>query len=108
MSTRGFEYSRTGNPTRASLETTLSALEGACARVLLRERHGGRGRAAPQAGAGDHLIIPNDAYGGTFRLVDKVLRPTGISYYGGGPDRSRRARSCVATAHPARVGRDAE
>ncbi|MFZ0666590.1 MAG: cystathionine gamma-synthase [Acidimicrobiales bacterium] len=76
----GFEYSRTGNPTRASLEATLAALEkarfGFCFAsgmaaedALLRGLH-----------RGDHLIIPNDAYGGTYRLVDKVLQPDGISY----------------------------
>jgi len=76
----GFEYSRTGNPTRSSLEATLAALEGA--------RHGfcfASGMAAEDAllrrlKRGDHLIIPNDAYGGTYRLVDKILQPTGISY----------------------------
>ena len=77
----GFEYARTGNPTRAALEASLAAVESAsyarafssgmaatdCAlRALLRP--------------GDHVVIPDDAYGGTFRLIDKVFTLWGISY----------------------------
>lgn len=77
---RGFEYSRTGNPTRSSLETTLSSLEGAA--------HGhafASGMAAEDAilrvlGPGDHVVLGNDAYGGTYRLVESVYRPAGISF----------------------------
>jgi cystathionine gamma-synthase len=77
----GYEYSRTGNPTRAALETALAAVEEA-----------GFGRAFSSGMAasdcvlravlrpGDHVVIPDDAYGGTFRLIDKVLVPWGISY----------------------------
>jgi cystathionine gamma-synthase len=77
----GFEYARTGNPTRAALEAGLAAVEGAtfgrafssgmaatdCAlRALLRP--------------GDHVVIPDDAYGGTFRLIDKVFAQWGITH----------------------------
>lgn len=77
----GFEYSRTGNPTRTALEAALAAVELAaygrafssgmaaadCAlRVLLRP--------------GDHLVMPDDAYGGTFRLIDKVFTTWGVDY----------------------------
>src|SRR6266545_2866397 len=77
----GFEYARTGNPTRAALEASLAAVEGGaygrafssgmaatdCAlRALLRP--------------GDHVVIPDDAYGGTFRLIDKVFTNWGITY----------------------------
>jgi len=75
----GYEYSRTGNPTRAALETCLASLEGG--------RHG-RAFASGMAATdtllraacrpGDHIIIPKDAYGGTFRLVDKVFRHWGL------------------------------
>jgi cystathionine gamma-synthase len=76
----GFEYARTGNPTRASLESTLAALEGA--------EHGfcfASGMAAEDAllrrlRPGDHLVIPDDAYGGTYRLVKQVLEPMGIGF----------------------------
>ena len=77
----GFEYARTGNPTRAALEASLAAVEAAdygrafasgmaatdCAlRAVLRP--------------GDHVVIPDDAYGGTFRLIDKVFTQWGIQY----------------------------
>ncbi|HZZ49464.1 MAG TPA: cystathionine gamma-synthase [Pseudonocardia sp.] len=77
----GYEYSRTANPTRTALAECLAALEGG--------RHGlifGSGMSATDTllrvalRPGDHLLIPHDAYGGTFRLVDKVLTGWGIEY----------------------------
>ena len=77
----GYEYSRTANPTRAALEAALAAVEAA-----------GFGRAFASGMAatdcvlrallrpGDHVVIPDDAYGGTFRLIDKVMVPWGIAY----------------------------
>ena len=77
----GFEYARTGNPTRRVLEANIAALE--------RGTYG-RGFASGMAATdallratlrpGDHLVIPNDAYGGTFRLIDKVFSQWGITY----------------------------
>jgi cystathionine gamma-synthase len=77
---RGYEYSRSGNPTRTALESCLASLEGA--------RHGvafASGLAAEDAllrvlEPGDHVIIPNDAYGGTYRLVARVHEPHGIAW----------------------------
>ena len=75
---RGFEYGRTGNPTRAALESCLASLEGAARGLAFAS-----GMAAEDAvlrtlvGPGDHVVLPDDAYGGTFRLVSKVLAPTG-------------------------------
>ncbi|BBY34607.1 cystathionine gamma-synthase [Mycolicibacter minnesotensis] len=77
----GFEYARTGNPTRAALEAALAAVE--------RGRFGrafGSGMAATDCALrsmlrpGDHLIIPDDAYGGTFRLIDKVFTQWGVTH----------------------------
>jgi cystathionine gamma-synthase len=77
----GYEYSRSANPTRTALQECLAALEGG--------RHGiafGSGMGASDVllrvllKPGDHLVIPHDAYGGTFRLVDKLLAPWGIAY----------------------------
>jgi cystathionine gamma-synthase len=76
----GYEYSRSGNPTRSALETCLASLEQA--------EHGlafASGLAAEDAvlrllHPGDHVVIPNDAYGGTFRLFDKVWEPAGLRY----------------------------
>ncbi|MFC9517749.1 cystathionine gamma-synthase [Nocardiaceae bacterium NPDC056970] len=77
----GFEYARTGNPTRRPLEANLAALEsGTFGRAF------GSGMAATDCvlrsllRPGDHLVIPNDAYGGTFRLIDKVFTQWGIEY----------------------------
>jgi cystathionine gamma-synthase len=77
---RGYEYSRSANPTRTAMETCVASLEGA--------RHGlafASGLAAEDAilrtlEPGDHLIIPNDAYGGTFRLVARVYERFGIAW----------------------------
>ncbi len=77
----GFEYARTGNPTRAALEASLAAVEeGDFARAF------SSGMAATDCALramlrpGDHLIIPDDAYGGTFRLIDKVFTQWNVDY----------------------------
>lgn len=77
----GFEYARTGNPTRAALEATLAAVEdGSYGRAF------GSGMAATDCvlravlRPGDHVVIPNDAYGGTFRLIDKVFTQWNVEY----------------------------
>ncbi|MFE9425239.1 cystathionine gamma-synthase [Kitasatospora sp. NPDC006697] len=77
----GYEYSRSGNPTRTALEECLAALEGgqrglAFASGLAAEDTLLRTILKP----GDHIVIPNDAYGGTFRLFNKVLTRWGISF----------------------------
>lgn len=75
----GYEYSRSANPTRSALETCLAAIEAG--------RHGlafASGLAAEDTllrticGPGDHAVVPNDAYGGTFRLFSKVLERWGL------------------------------
>jgi len=77
----GYEYARTGNPTRAALEAVLAAVE---------QGRFGRAFASGMAASdcalrallrpGDHLVIPDDAYGGTFRLIDKVFREWGVAH----------------------------
>ena len=77
----GFEYARTGNPTRAALERVLAAVE---------DGRFGRAFASGMAASdcalravlrpGDHIVIPDDAYGGTFRLIDKVFRQWGVEH----------------------------
>jgi cystathionine gamma-synthase len=77
----GYEYSRTANPTRGALEECLAALEGG-ARCLAFAS----GMAASDClvralcQPGDHVLIPLDAYGGTFRLFDKVMQGWNVSY----------------------------
>ncbi len=77
----GYEYSRSANPTRASLEECLAALEGgvrglAFASGLAAEDTLLRAVCTP----GSHAVIPDDAYGGTFRLFARVLERWGVSY----------------------------
>ncbi len=77
----GFEYARTGNPTRSVLEASLAAVEEAA-----YGRAFSSGMAATDCALravlrpGDHVVIPDDAYGGTFRLIDKVFTEWGIKY----------------------------
>jgi cystathionine beta-lyase/cystathionine gamma-synthase len=76
---KGYDYSRSGNPTRSALEACGAALEGA--------RHGlafASGCAATTTilhtlVPGDHIICGDDVYGGTFRIIDKVMKPMGIT-----------------------------
>ena len=76
----GFEYARTGNPTRSSFEATLAALEGAAHGFASASGMAAEDALLRRLRPGDHLVIPNDAYGGTYRLVDKVLKPLGVDY----------------------------
>lgn len=77
----GFEYGRTGNPTRAALETCLASLEGAERGLAFAS-----GMAAEDAvlralvKPGDHIVLPMDAYGGTFRLVSRVYADAGVTW----------------------------
>jgi cystathionine gamma-synthase len=77
----GYEYSRSANPTRTALEVALAAVEGgtrglAFASGLAAEDTLLRAVCRP----GDHVILPGDAYGGTFRLVARVLTNWGVEY----------------------------
>ncbi len=77
----GYEYSRSANPTRTALEQNLAALDGgrrglAFASGLAAEDCLLRTVTKP----GDHIVIPNDAYGGTFRLFSKVLSRWGVEW----------------------------
>src|SRR5258708_6526698 len=76
---KGFEYSRTRNPTRDALQGCLAALEGGKHALGFAS-----GLAATDAvfhllDAGDHAVLSDDLYGGTFRLADKVFRRLGIA-----------------------------
>src|SRR5579859_4347394 len=77
----GYEYSRTANPTRTALEQCLAALEGGPAALAFAS-----GMAAEDAllrtvcSPGDHVLIPDDAYGGTYRLFARVLAGWGLSH----------------------------
>ena len=75
---KGYDYSRAGNPTRSALEACLASLEGAAHAVAF-----GSGCAATTAvllslKSGDHVLVGDDVYGGTFRIFDKVLAQFGL------------------------------
>src|SRR5512135_2166890 len=77
---KGYEYSRTQNPTRDALQGCLAALEGARHALAFAS-----GLAATDAllhllDAGDHVLTSDDVYGGTFRLFDKVFRRAGLGF----------------------------
>ncbi|MDD4866298.1 MAG: cystathionine gamma-synthase [Mycobacterium sp.] len=77
----GFEYARTGNPTRATLEASLAAVEGgAFARAFSSGMAAADCALRAMLRPGDHLVIPSDAYGGTFRLIDKVFTQWNLTY----------------------------
>jgi cystathionine gamma-synthase len=78
---KGYEYSRSANPTRTALETCLTEIEGGTRGLAFAS-----GLAAEDAllravcKPGDHVAIPNDAYGGTYRLFAKVNEPWGLAF----------------------------
>ncbi|MBI2703500.1 cystathionine gamma-synthase [Mycobacterium gordonae] len=77
----GFEYARTGNPTRAALEASLAAVEdGAYGRAFSSGMAASDCALRAMLRPGDHVVIPDDAYGGTFRLIDKVFTQWGVAY----------------------------
>ncbi|MDQ6783252.1 MAG: cystathionine gamma-synthase [Actinomycetota bacterium] len=77
---QGFEYSRSANPTRSTLEVCLAALEGAGRGLAFASGLAAENALLHLLRPGDHVVIPTDAYGGTFRLIDKVHRPLGIDH----------------------------
>jgi cystathionine gamma-synthase len=77
---RGYEYSRSGNPTRATLEACVAALEGGAASLAFASGLAAEHAVLQLLRPGDHLLLSNDAYGGTFRLIDKVHHPLGLAY----------------------------
>ncbi|MGH2793479.1 MAG: cystathionine gamma-synthase [Actinomycetota bacterium] len=77
---KGFEYSRTGNPTRTVLERCLASLEGAAHGLAFASGMAAEDAILRLLSPGDHLLIPHDAYGGTYRLVARVYEPAGLSF----------------------------
>src|SRR6266851_8968465 len=77
----GYDYARTANPTRGALEECLAALEGGPRALAFASGMAAEDclvRAVCQPG--DHVLIPHDAYGGTYRLFDKVMAGWGVTY----------------------------
>jgi cystathionine gamma-synthase len=76
----GYEYARSGNPTRRAYEECLASLEGATHGFAFASGMAAEDAVLRLLAPGQHVIIPDDAYGGTYRLVAKVLAPAGIEW----------------------------
>jgi cystathionine beta-lyase/cystathionine gamma-synthase len=70
---KGFEYARTQNPTRAALEANIAAIEGGAAAFAFASGMAAIDAITTLLQAGDHVVVTDNTYGGTFRLFDKVL-----------------------------------
>ena len=77
---KGYEYSRTKNPTRAALESCLAALEGAKFGAAFASGCAASDMLMHMLSAGDHVLCSDDVYGGTFRLFDKVFARQGLTF----------------------------
>jgi cystathionine beta-lyase/cystathionine gamma-synthase len=77
---KGFEYSRSGNPTRAALEECLAGLEDAKHGLAFSSGLGAETTLMLLLNPGDHVVYMEDVYGGTFRLFDKVLKRYGMTF----------------------------
>lgn len=77
----GYEYSRSANPTRTALEQCLAALEGGSRGFAFASGLAGQDTVIRSLlRPGDHVVVPSDAYGGTYRLFNKVARPWGVEH----------------------------
>jgi cystathionine gamma-lyase len=77
---KGYDYARTGNPTRTALEANLAALEGAAHGLAFASGMAAIDTLLKLLEPGDHVLASNDVYGGTFRLFDKQYRKYGIEF----------------------------
>jgi cystathionine beta-lyase/cystathionine gamma-synthase len=77
---KGFEYGRSGNPTRQALEENLAALEDARHCLAFASGLGAESTLLLLLSPGDHVVYMEDVYGGTFRLFDKVLKRFGLTF----------------------------
>ncbi|OIP52684.1 MAG: cystathionine gamma-synthase [Fibrobacteres bacterium CG2_30_45_31] len=77
---KGYEYSRTGNPTRHALETLIAELEGGTAGFAFSSGMAATTTVLSLFKTGDEILISSNVYGGTFRVLDKVFNQFGITY----------------------------
>lgn len=77
---RGYDYARTGNPTRSALEDCLAALEGGQFGLAFASGMAAIDAALRLLAPGDHVLAGNDVYGGTYRLFERVLRNYGLDF----------------------------
>jgi len=77
---KGYEYARTGNPTRRALEENLAVLERGAAARCFASGMAAISAVATLAKAGDHVVVSDNTYGGTFRLYSKILAHMGVEF----------------------------
>ncbi len=77
---KGFEYSRTGNPTRTALEKSLAVLEEAEFGIVFSSGMAAISSVIQLLKKGDHVVCSDDVYGGTFRLFDKIYKNFGVEF----------------------------
>ena len=77
---KGFEYARTQNPTRATLEANLAAIEGGRGAFVFASGLSAISAITARLSQGDHVVVTDNTYGGTYRLADKVLTRYGIQF----------------------------
>jgi cystathionine gamma-lyase/cystathionine beta-lyase/cystathionine gamma-lyase/homocysteine desulfhydrase len=77
---KGFEYARTQNPTRSALEANLAAIEGGRGAFAFASGMSAIHAIVTKLSAGDHTIVTDNTYGGTFRLFDKVMTRLGLTF----------------------------
>jgi cystathionine gamma-lyase/cystathionine beta-lyase/cystathionine gamma-lyase/homocysteine desulfhydrase len=77
---KGYEYARTQNPTRAAVEANLAAIEGGRAAFAFASGMSAINALVARYRTGDHVIVTDNTYGGTFRLFDKVMTRYGLAF----------------------------
>jgi len=77
---KGYEYSRTDNPTRHKLEANLASLDGACYGLAFASGMAAITTIMMLLREGDHVVAMDDLYGGTVRLFEQVLRQFGLDF----------------------------
>src|SRR5512136_3174955 len=77
---KGYDYARTGNPTRTALESCLAALEGAQYGLCFASGMAAIDTLLRLVKPGEHVLASNDVYGGTFRLFERVLKNYGLQF----------------------------
>src|SRR5512141_2066521 len=78
--TKGYDYSRTNNPTRAALEVCIASLEGGAAGLALYAGEGAITKIRLMCKSGYHIVACDDVYGGTFRLFRRVMENFGLTF----------------------------
>src|SRR3979409_1206443 len=84
---KGFDYARTANPTRKALETCLAALESGAWGLAFASGMAGEDAIAHLLNTGDHVVMGDDVYGGTYRLFKQIFDPHGSGRTPGGSAR---------------------